>query len=147
MTQISRYKIDKKVYDDIFDNFLQVVSGIDSKEKATLFMDNFLTKTEKIMLSKRLAIGVLVSQGINYRDISSILKVSTGTVGVFASHYKYNDKYKKIIDGVVKNKKMYNLLIKIAGGVTKAIGFGGKGSRVWKELNRNILDKESSLYQ
>ncbi len=44
------------------------------------FLDVFLTKTEKVMLAKRLAIVYLLSEGVEETKIAEILSVTQPTV-------------------------------------------------------------------
>lgn len=145
MAQISKYKIDNEIYDEIFNTFLQTIVNINSKSEAQLFFNQFLTSTEKIMFSKRLAIGLLISQGLTYREIVPILKISSATVGTFSNHYKYNDDYRKIIDKIVRNKNVENKLLNIGAKISTTIAFGGKGSSVWKEIGKSLKNNKSKI--
>lgn len=145
MTQVSKYKIDKDVYTEIFETFIQTIVNIKSKGQALNFFDNFLTPTEKIMFSKRLAIGILLSQGLTYREIVPILKISTTTIGTFLEHYKYNDGYKLMIDNIVADKKVKDLLLNITEKFSRIGSIGGKGSRTWREINKMSKENKSKL--
>ena len=45
------------------------------------FLQSLLTQTELTMVSKRLAIAILLSQGYSYKYIDETLKVSMATIG------------------------------------------------------------------
>lgn len=147
MSQISKHKIDNGIYTEIFETIIGVIVKINSTVKAKLFFNSFFSPTEKLMFAKRLAIGLLLSQGLKYRDISMLLKVSLATVGAVSFKYNYDENYRKIINDISKLKLIKNIFIKSAEKLTGAIAFGGKGSYFWKELNKNLKTKKSSLYQ
>lgn len=147
MTQVSKYRIDKNIYNEIFDTFLQIIINITSKSEATNFFENFLTKNEKIMFAKRLAVGILVARGLSQRQIMETLKVSSATVSNFTNHYKYSKDYESFINKILLNKKIDNLLISIGEKLTKLGTYGRKGTGLWKELNKSYINSKSKLVQ
>ncbi len=80
MTQVSRFPIHKDVYYEIRDDFLWILSALHSEEEVKSFYYDFFTKTERLMLSKRLAVAIMLTENFSYRDIRFILHVSTSTV-------------------------------------------------------------------
>lgn len=145
MSQISKFKIDKKVYDEIYDTFLQVITDLNSKENAEGFFKEFFTPTEKVMFSKRLAAGILIAQGFDYREITQILKMSTSTISSFSLFYKYGSGYKSVVDKIVANKKISNLFNSLAENISRIGSIGGKGSSVWREINKITKNKKSKI--
>src|SRR6266478_8242039 len=110
MSQVSKYPIQKEIYNEIFDTFLQTIANLNTKQEVLEFFNEFLTPTEKIMFSKRLAAGLLIAEGYGYREISDLLKTSSATVSTFSSFYKYGEGYKKVIDKIKKDKKIAEFL-------------------------------------
>ena len=51
-----------------------------SKGKQSELVDVFFTRTEKIVLAKRIAIAFMLVKGYSYRQISDKIKVSTSTI-------------------------------------------------------------------
>lgn len=147
MSQVSKYPIQKEVYNEIFDTFLQTIANLNTKQQVLEFFNEFLTPTEKIMFSKRLAAGLLIAEGYDYREISSLLKTSFGTISTFSSFYKYGKGYKKVIDNIKTDKEISEFL-RIIGEKISALGtFGGKGSGTWKEINKKIKNNKSKLFR
>lgn len=143
MTQVSKYPIQKEIYDEIFDTFLQTIASLTTKDQVLSFFNEFLTPTEKIMFSKRLAMGLLIAEGYDYKQISNLLKTSSATISSFSSFYKYGKDYKKVIDRIKKEKEIEDFL-RVIGERVSALGtFGGKGSDVWKTINKKLKDKKS----
>ena len=68
----------------LFQNFWEMFANIKQARQIQLFLEDFLSPTEKIMLAKRMAIAILFSKGYDHRTISSMLKVSTTTVNNIA---------------------------------------------------------------
>lgn len=80
MPQVSRYPLAKDVYFEILDELFWLLTEIKNKEEMKTFLYDFFTKTERIMLAKRLAVALMLTQGYSYSTIKELLKVSTGTV-------------------------------------------------------------------
>ncbi len=80
MPQISRNPVHKDVFYNIRDDFLWIIGDLHSTEDVKTFFYDFFTKTERIMLAKRLAVAAMVHEGYNYRDIRDVLHVSTSTI-------------------------------------------------------------------
>lgn len=49
-------------------------------------LTDFLTETELQVLAKRLAIAVMLQEGLSYQEIKSQLQVSTATISFVADH-------------------------------------------------------------
>ena len=80
MTQVSRFMLRPEVWEKIFDLFTDTFLRIKDKKKLNDFFDNFFSPTEKIMLSKRLAIAVLLAKGNDYGSIKNTIRVTDGTI-------------------------------------------------------------------
>lgn len=80
MSQVSRFKLDNKVFEKIFQLFFEIFKSNSSKESFLLLLDDLLTPTEKIVLAKRIALIYLKQRGVPTVEIGKILHVSTSTV-------------------------------------------------------------------
>lgn len=80
MTQISKHLLPKDIEEEMFDVFWQSVASVKNKKEAEKFFSELLTKTERVMLAKRLAIAVLLIRRYKYDQIKSLLKVSSCTI-------------------------------------------------------------------
>jgi uncharacterized protein YerC len=80
MSQVSKIKLDKKTEQDLLHNFDLVLSNIKKDSEMYYFLNSLLTKTERVMLAKRLAIVVLLKEGVSQRSISGALGVTQSTV-------------------------------------------------------------------
>jgi len=145
MSQVSKYPVQKEVYDEIFNTFLQTIANLTTKRDVLSFFDEFLTPTEKIMFSKRLAAGLLIAEGYDYKEIVNLLKISTATIATFSSFYKYGESYKKVIDKIKTGKEVSEFLRNLGEKISGLGTFGGKGSNAWKIVNKNFKLKKSKL--
>ena len=80
MSQVSKNKLNDKVYEKIFSLFPKFLYRMTSQGKQSELIDSFFTRTEKIILAKRVAIAFMLVKGYDYRQISSRIKVSTSTI-------------------------------------------------------------------
>ncbi|MFH1393203.1 MAG: Trp family transcriptional regulator [Patescibacteria group bacterium] len=80
MSQVSRNTLSKESNYEIQATLWWLLARLDNDSDVRNFLNGLLTKTEKIMLAKRLTIAFLLSKGYNYRNISDALKVSTSTI-------------------------------------------------------------------
>ena len=84
MSQVSKRILKADITERLFQNFWEMFADIKQTRQVQLFLEDFLSPTEKIMLAKRMAIAILFSKGYDHRTISSMLKVSTTTVNNIA---------------------------------------------------------------
>lgn len=147
MTRVSKKLIDKEIYNEIFNTLFQTVANLSNKGDVEVFFDEFLSPNERLMFAKRLAVGLLIAEGYDYTTIMNLLKVSTTTVSVYSSYYKYGKGYKKIIDKIRAYKKVRQFLLELVEGISSVGKIGGKGSAGWRELNRQVKKSKSKLLQ
>jgi len=145
MSQVSKYPLSKDIYDEIFDTFFQAVASLNTKNEVLLFFNEFLTPNEKIMFAKRLAAGLLIAEGYDYREISDLLKTSSSTISIYSSFYKYGEGYKRVIDRIKSDKEIKEFLLKIGERFAALGSLGGKGSGTWRAIGKSLRNKKSSL--
>jgi uncharacterized protein YerC len=106
MSQVSKYPVHKKVEERMFEIFKSTISSLKNNEDIEDFLEDFLSPVEKIMLSKRLAIAVLLAKGHNYPVIAEILKVTPSTIASVSLRLKYAGKgYKKAVERILSAEK------------------------------------------
>ncbi len=81
MSQVSKRFLQKKTQDRIITLFTDSILLCDTREKSVSFLDDLLTPTEKVMLSKRFSIAFMLLENYDYSTICQILKVSRSTIG------------------------------------------------------------------
>ncbi len=141
MTQVSKYPISKDIYDRCWEIFTKTLIGIKTSKDADEIVSDLLTPTERIMLTKRLAIAFLLSQGYEYRQISKILRVSFPTISMVSLALKYGSNgYKKAVNRILRDEKLREVLNKTAQ-VLIAPGTRGMGSGAWRYLKQELEKK------
>lgn len=83
MPHVSRKKLNKKVFQKIGDEFIGFVLDLKSSTETKSFLTNLLTKTERIMLAKRLAVIGMLIKGYSFEAIQQTLQISPSTVDRF----------------------------------------------------------------
>ena len=120
MANVSKKPLKEETQDKIEKTFADFVGALTADE-ADDFYRSFFTESEQIMLTKRLAIIILLTKGAPYAHIATVLNVSPATV-------RRIDNWKK--DG------RYDEFMKIASGSED-----GFADRLWTLLR--ILIEEN----
>lgn len=80
MTHVSRFPVEKDVYFRIIDSLYRLLADLKRAQQMKEFLGDFFTKTERLMLAKRLALAGMIIEGYSEEIIRKVLKVSSGTV-------------------------------------------------------------------
>lgn len=106
MPRASRKRIKKKVYEEVIGNFASLITALKNPYEIEFFFQDFLTKEEKLMLSKRLMLHLLLERGFYSSQIESTLGVSKETVRTHKNVWSRGGKvYKSIIQEIAKRNK------------------------------------------
>ena len=89
MPHISKHAIAENVIRELEERIIAVISDTGSKTRNRIFKE-ILTKTERLMIAKRLAMIYLVQKGAATHTISEMLKVSPSTVARFENKLERN---------------------------------------------------------
>lgn len=96
-----RSKLDSKLNALIRDQLIDALSSFHNKVEITHFLDSILTKAERAMLMKRLAVASLIARGESYAKISKLLNVSPVTIGYIKNKVlKGSEAYLKLIERI-----------------------------------------------
>lgn len=104
MPKISRNKLDKTAYDFINSSLIAALTGLSEKKDIESLMDSLFTRTERLMLAKRLAVAVLLEKGLSYKKISGLLKVSSVTIGFVRNRIMKNSSSYARLLGKISSK-------------------------------------------
>ncbi|MBI4096365.1 MAG: hypothetical protein HY425_01475 [Candidatus Levybacteria bacterium] len=139
MTQVSSYPISKEIADRIFEIFLKSLVKIRDQKEADQFISDLLTPTEKIMLSKRLAIALLLQKDYDYRTIQKIIRVSAATIASVNMAIRYGSEgYRNLLNKILREEKLISIMEK---SISKLLSFPAKatkGGAVWRYLKDEI---------
>lgn len=126
MTHLSRRKLAESVLRQITDSFLFVLTDIKDKGSMAQFLDSFLSKTEKLMLAKRLALIYLLSEAVEETRISEILKTTLANVSRMKLKLENeNVGYQQALAKIKKQKtleELKDLALKLARYSIRAAG-------------------------
>lgn len=105
MSQVSRIPLRKEIEERVFEVFFRALAEAKSAKEVKLLLDDLLTPTEKVMLSKRLAIAILLMKEYDYRAIREILKVSPPTISKVANWFKFKGEgYRRVANKLFKEE-------------------------------------------
>lgn len=82
--QTSNHKLSSQKETDLYLQLVTLLADIEHPKAMAAFLKAFLTDTERSVLSKRLAIFCLLSQGKSYEEIKDELHVSSATISSMA---------------------------------------------------------------
>ena len=106
MSQVSRRFVSKKTEERILNLFVSAVVLVQTPKSAVSLIDDLLTPTEKVMLSKRFSIAFMLLEGYDYDQIQAALKVSSATVGRVALWLKTKGAGIREIRGKIKTNEL-----------------------------------------
>lgn len=111
---ISRRILNQELEKHILSLFAKTLSDIRELKEIEIFIDDLLSPTEKIMLSKRLAVAILLQKGYTYAEIDQTLKVSSPTINKVAFWLKNGKSgYKNVVKKILEEKKREEFMDKI----------------------------------
>lgn len=105
MTRVSKYFVDKEVLLEISVSFRWLLSKLNKDKSIELFVNDFFTDEERLMFSKRLFVGYLIAKGLDYKEVTSLLKVSTATVRQAKDWLRRRPGYRAIIQMLIERQK------------------------------------------
>lgn len=132
MPHISSKQINDDDFKKIYSEFISIFEYAGRKECIHPLFDEFLTDTEKIMFSKRLAVICMIYEEMPISYIWESLSMSPSTVSRISLSYEQNA-YSSVIELINKNRQTVWSTIEniIRNNVEKQTGKGR-----WKKLNK-----------
>ncbi|HSW47680.1 MAG TPA: Trp family transcriptional regulator [Candidatus Saccharimonadales bacterium] len=126
MPHVSRNKLSFQTEQQLTDTLDLVLSKLTRKESVKDFLLSLLTPTERIMLAKRLAIIILIKEGIPQSQISQTLHVTRITVSRLELFLEARGKGYELALEVLKDeealKEFKSMLLKLVGYTARAAG-------------------------
>lgn len=104
MPQVSKRTLPKDREKQLLETLWEAFTQLRNKRDVQAFMDDLLTPVERIMVTKRLAIAVLLLKGWGYQSIREFLKVSNEPIARVAHLVKNNKGYKLAVDKVIRTE-------------------------------------------
>lgn len=103
MPHISKKLLEKNKFLEIHNQLYKAVSNLVVSGKTRVVFNELLTKTEKIMLAKRLAVILMIDQGETTYAVRHTLKVSPSTVSRMYKLYEQG-----LFSELIKELKLQN---------------------------------------
>lgn len=136
MPHVSKKKLKKKTFNRLFDKFLLTFENAHKEHNFGSIVHELFTDTEKIMLTKRLIIILLLSKEIPQHRIVSALYVSPSTVAKMSLLVEIG-KYNSIIKITSRKNVGFLDLIEFllsGGGIMPPIAGRGRWKRIFKDF-------------
>jgi uncharacterized protein YerC len=112
MPHISKKFLQKEKYLEIHKQFYKILGELSRTGNSKLVFDELFTKTEKLMLAKRLAIVLLLDQKESIYAIENALKVSPSTVARISLDYEQG-KFTTLVKEIKKQTGFWSQMEKI----------------------------------
>lgn len=141
MTQVSKYPVGKEIEKRMFEVFLDSIGMVKTRGQVEKFIDDLFSPTERLMLSKRLSIALLLLKKYDQRTVAKILKVSLGTVNkVSLVLQKGSGGFDLVVKTILRQEKFNDFLKKIDDTLANIIP-PPKGSD-WKRWRRERWEEK-----
>lgn len=145
MSQVSRHQLNNRVYDKIFSLYPQFLHRMTSRGKQVEFVEAFFTRTEKIVIAKRIAIAFMLVKGYQYHEIRSKIKVSTGSIANIADILKVNgNTIIQELNMIAKEDAFKEFLGTIDYNLSKILPPKGVNWSAWRSRIEREKDKSES---
>ena len=114
MTRISKFHLNQNQLQEIKEHFAFLISSLSNSNEIKNFLDEFLTKEEKIMLTKRLGLFMMLKRNFHSEAIKSALHVSYETVRTYQNQLQYkNSSFHQTIERLLKRENVINFFKKV----------------------------------
>jgi uncharacterized protein YerC len=132
MPHISSRNISPSKQKEIETQFKTFFRSIPRSLSIDILFDQLFTETEQIMLAKRLAVLILLSENVSFYKISSALNVSTSTVERLDREWS-GGTYKNL-EKVLSSRKAKREMLTVLGKILRG-GLPEQGRGRWKWLD------------
>ena len=135
MAHVSKKRLKRKTFKRISEELLMVFNLAQNKEELVPLFNELITKTEKIMLAKRLAIILMLSKEIPQHRIVKALKVSPSTVAKMSLHLEIG-KYQSVLK--LSSKQGFNIIEFLEFMLSGAGMMPKHGRGRWKKIFNDL---------
>jgi uncharacterized protein YerC len=105
MPHLSQRKLEKDHFLQINKQLYKILEGLVRNNNTKVFLNEILTKTEKVMIAKRLATIAMLDKGESSYSIEKMLKISSSTVIKMSHKFGEGD-----YNALIKEMKRYKSL-------------------------------------
>ena len=140
MPRVSKNPISPEVYKEITQAFVRTLAKVGDDHVLSKFLDDLLTPTEKLMLSKRLMVAVLIQRGYSYGAVCRVLKMSKTTVHLIRRDMvKSGEGYRKVFElffRETKGERILSIIERFLQAITLPVKGSPSSMRQWKRSLR-----------
>ncbi len=137
MVQASKKYTSDDVFREIYYLLSKCIKSVKSVNSAAGFVEVILTRSEKLMIGKRVAIAFLLRKGARYDDICYILRVSRGTVARVNDRLENSSSFQMHIDRILRQEEIDLALLSFFEKLAK-LGSVGKGGSSWRKISKKL---------
>jgi Trp operon repressor len=91
MPHISKKHLESEEFYKIYDELINIFDKASKKSKSELVLQEFFTRTEKVMFAKRFAVIVMLSKGLSTYEIANKLAMSPATTDRMSLKFEKGD--------------------------------------------------------
>lgn len=114
MPRVSKRKLSQKEINRFNQYLLNTLSSLTNTSTIDSFLSDFLTPEEKIMLSKRLLIFIMLKRNYNEAIIQEVLHVSYETIRIYKLHLRSkNAIFHKVINEIIRKDEIKDFFTRI----------------------------------
>lgn len=114
MPRASRIPVNKNVEGEIKDNFSTLISSLSNSSEISEFFNDFLTREEQIMLSKRLMLHLMLERGYKGSHIQSVLNINKDTIRIHSAVWQRGGNvYRQVLSKIAKKAEVKEIWKKI----------------------------------
>lgn len=139
MPRVSQAYIEAKRLNHFTANLWNVITLIESREEAVIFLKELLTPTEVRMLAKRVQIAKMLLEGHSYETIRAHVRVSDGTIAAVNNQVQFGTGgYMKIVERLIKIEVKRQEKLEGKRSLLDPGPYPGRGTSSWV-LNKAAL--------
>lgn len=149
MPRLSSIPVEAKRMAYFISNLWNVVTLIENRDEAVLFLKELLTPTEIRMIAKRVQVAKMLMEGYKYEDIKTHVRVTTGTISSVNNQLLYQDGgYRKIITRLIEIEQKKQEKLEGQHGLFDPGPYAGRKTTEWvigkiAEKGQNIVKRKS----
>lgn len=114
MPRVSRSKLSDKELQKLHSYLYNLIASLKNEKEIEGFLDGFLTSEEKVMLTKRLIIFLMLKMNYNISVIQSALHISYETIRTYKNQFpSKNPEFHRILDKLARKETVKQLFRKI----------------------------------
>lgn len=114
MPRVSKFNLDQKQIEEMNTHLSYLISSLNNASQIESFLNDFFTKEEKTMLTKRLVLFMLIRKGYSPSTIQTALHISYETVRIYQNQLNNKSKtFTEMLDKLIardQTKKLFNKL-------------------------------------